>query len=494
MSRRGFAVALASVGGGFGCSATLVDDTPCEAHADCRASFGFGSQCSGDGLCTEPTLHPRCSRATPADLVDEPLAYVDRIVIGSLYSFEDHEDTLLASELAIRQVNALEALDERQFAMIHCDYTPEATDDLDDLEAVAELGPYLADVIGVPLIIGPRGSGRTEATFEAVRDRDTVVISPSATSPALTDLEDPPSDASPGRLWRTAPPDSLQGDVIAADLLERSVLNAAVVYQTGSYGDGLSDLFAARFSQDGGTVALFPFAPGAGFSVTVAQVGQGIAEDKFQEVLFISSDIGDYVAFLRAATASASLRDQFANQLGAEDEGGLFFPDTAFTTQLLDATFETSAELFVKIRGTRPAPAEGVVFNAFAAAYTSTFNQSSTGSAFTPHSYDAAWLGVYAIAWSQLQDGEIDGAGIGLGLRNISAGPPVDILPDSWPLVVDAFAAGTSIDVRGASGQLDYDPVTEETVSAIERWQVTADASTTSGFAFTRIDVIDPAE
>ena len=478
--------------GSLGCTATLVDDTPCDAHDDCRASFGFGSQCGDDGLCTEPTLHPRCGRSVPADLVDEPTKYVDRIVLGSLYSFDDHEDTLLATELAIRQVNALEGLEDRQFAMVHCDYTPGATDDLDDIEAVEELGPYLADVIGVPLIVGPRGSGRTEATFEAIRDRDVVVISPSATSPSLTDLEDPPSDASPGRLWRTAPPDSLQGDVIARDLLERSIVNAAVVYQTGAYGDGLSDLFAARFSQDGGTVALFPFAPGAGFSVTIAQVGQGIADDKFQEVLLISSDIDDYVAFLRAATASASLRDQFGTQLGAEDEGGLFFPDTAFTTQLLDETFETSADLFVKIRGTRPAPAEGVVFNAFAAAYTSTFNQSSTGSAFTPHSYDAAWLGIYGIAWSVLQDGEIDGAGIGLGLRRISEGTPVDILPDSWPLVLQTFAAGAPIDVRGASGALDYDPVTEETVSAIERWQVVADGSTTSGFAFGRIDVIDP--
>ncbi len=488
---------LGSLGGALACTATLVDDAPCRAHADCRESFGFGSQCGDDGLCTAPTLHPRCGRAVPADLLDEPTKYVDRIVLGSLYSFDDHEDTLLATELAVRQVNALDGLDGRQFAMVHCDYTPGATDDLDDLndiEAVEELAPYLADVIGVPLIVGPRGSGRTEATFEALRDHDTVVISPSATSPSLTDLEDPPSDAAPGRLWRTAPPDSLQGEVIARDLLERAIVNAAVVYQTGAYGDGLSDLFAARFSQEGGTVALFPFAPGGGFSVTVAQVGQGIAEDKFQEVLFISSDIDDYVSFLRAATASSSLRDQFANQLGADDEGGLFFPDTAFTTQLLEETFETSAELFANIRGTRPAPAEGVVFNAFAAAYTSTFNQSSTGSAFTPHSYDAAWVGIYAIAWSVLHSGDIDGAGIGLGLRRISEGTPVDILPDSWPLVLQAFGAGTPIDVRGASGALDYDPVTEETVSAIERWQIVADGSTPSGFAFARIDVIDPGD
>ena len=41
-------------------------------------------------------------------------------------------------------------------------------------------------------------------------------MSPSATSPALTELEPAASDETPGLLWRTVPPDSLQGRVIVS--------------------------------------------------------------------------------------------------------------------------------------------------------------------------------------------------------------------------------------------------------------------------------------
>jgi hypothetical protein len=38
--------------------------------------------------------------------------------------------------------------------------------------------------------------------------------------------------------------------------------------------------------------------------------------------------------------------------------------------------------------------------------------------------------------------------------------------------VVEKFRSGTAVNVHGASGELDYDPVTEETSGDIELWHI----------------------
>lgn len=477
-----------------GCTTLLAEPVECTQASDCRAPFSFGSVCNDEGLCEPPAFPERCARSFPAALVDDPTPFGDRLLIASLFSFTDHEDTLQAAELAVRQANEGGGLEGRELAVLHCDYTPEAGDDLNDIEAIEMLAPFLGETLEVPAIVGPRGSDRTIAAFNALRPYDTLLISPSATSPALTDLEPVPStDETPGRLWRTAPPDSLQSAVIARDMTERGVRATAVLYQTGAYGEALSALFSSSFSLTGGTVAQFTFDPGADFSVTVARIAEGIEQGSFDEVLFISSEVRDYVTFFRAATATNSLENTFGTTLGSRStEGGIFLPDTGFNTSLLNDTVAQSEILFAKVRGSRPAPSEGVVFNAFAAAFRTEFETDSTGSAFAPHSYDAAWMVLYSLAWAAFNEDSDDSASLARGLRRLSAGPDLDILPASWPTLVEAFKAGQSVNVRGASGMLDYDDAEEETVAPIERWKIMPDASEESGYTLMRIDVVDP--
>ncbi len=487
-------VAAVAVAGMTGCSLTLVDRAECEDNVQCRTEFGLGSVCGDEGFCERVQTPVRCGKAFPEDFLDNPDDYADHILLGTLFSFAAHNDTLQAAELAVRQVNQNGGLDGQRYAIVHCDYEPMTGDDLDDIAAVELLAPFLSRTYGVPAIIGPRGSSRTESTFNAVRDDGVVVISPSATSPALTALDNSsPSDAMPGFLWRTAPPDSLQSEVIASDMLARGVTNVAVIFQQGAYGDGLASLFVQRFTDGGGgEVQQFPFEAGSDFAASVATVGEAI-DGGVDEVLFVSSDIADYIEFFQAATATTNLERQYTMQLGVDlPEGGLFLADAAFSEMLLDATVSTSQALFAKVRGSRPAPAEGVLFDSFAASYTSTFNESSTGSAYTPHAYDAAWLVIYGTAWSQFNRGEISGLGVAQGLRKVSSGSGVDILPASWSTVVDSFRNGQAVNVNGASGILDYDLSTEETSAPIETWRIVANADEPSGFGFERIAVVAP--
>ncbi|MBL8947805.1 MAG: ABC transporter substrate-binding protein [Myxococcales bacterium] len=471
-----------------GCTLTAIDPDACDGLEDCRRAFGVGSVCGADGFCSAPLQHPRCTRSWPSGLLDRPEDFGDTIVVGSLFDFVEHADTRLAAELPVRQVAGQGGLEGQAIGIVHCDTAAMAGDELDDLEGAASAARFLADAIGVPAIIGPRGSSRTQAVFEAVRDRDVLVISPSATSPALTgiDATDPTFEA-PGLLWRTVPPDTLQSEVIAADMLARSATRVAAMYQLGAYGEGLVDLFESRFVADGGElVDRMPFESGQ-FATTVATLGASVAAGEYDEVLFVSSDLADYTAFLLAASATDTLIDAYASP-----DVGLFFADAAFNEMLLVDTAQRAAPLYPRIRGTRPASAEGVLFNAFAAAYAAEFDADADSSGFTPHAYDAAWLVLYGIARASFEEETIGGVGIARGLRRVSSGERVDILPTNWLTVVERFRSGASIDVEGASGPLDYDPDTEETTAPISVWAITMEPSTPIGWGFVEIDRVEP--
>jgi branched-chain amino acid transport system substrate-binding protein len=90
--------------------------------------------------------------------------------------------------------------------------------------------------------------------------------------------------------------------------------------------------------------------------------------------------------------------------------------------------------------------------------------------------YDAAWLLFYGSASSLFTQNEVTGPGIAQGLRKLSAGKAFDVQPLSWGGILESLRSGTSVNVRGASGELDYDPTTEETSAPIQVWAIAAAA------------------
>ena len=100
-------------------------------------------------------------------------------------------------------------------------------------------------------LMGAACSGVTMAVLNNVAiPNDLVMISPSATSPALS------ADTDNGLFFRTAPSDLRQGELLATVLLDRDVKNVAVSYTNNDYGKGFSDSFVAAYEQAGGAVTL----------------------------------------------------------------------------------------------------------------------------------------------------------------------------------------------------------------------------------------------
>ena len=104
---------------------------------------------------------------------------------------------------------------------------------------------------GVKGIMGADCSGVTSAILSNVAlANGMVMISPSATSPALSTAEDN------GLFFRTAPSDARQGVVMTEVLMEEGIKEVAVTYTNNDYGKGLADSFQAAFESAGGTVTI----------------------------------------------------------------------------------------------------------------------------------------------------------------------------------------------------------------------------------------------
>jgi branched-chain amino acid transport system substrate-binding protein len=464
------------------CSLGRFQYDACTSNAECREAFGWGQVCGEEGLCEAAEAPSRCAQTWPEDLLTSREEHADDIVLGVNYDRTNFAYEVLAMRLAIIQANEQGGLDGRDFALIECDNQADASfDDLTQDDANVEVTRWLADDIGVPGIIGPATSGRSEAAYQVAAPLGTLIISPSATSPALTDIDGLTStDADPGLFWRTAPPDSLQGEVIASYMInELDASVVSVVYETGPYGEGLADAFIENFEGTGRTIVKRSFASASERDEAIAAAGGG----GFDQLLFIGSDKDDLTAMFYATGQLSA----FTNQ---EDPVGIFLSDGAYYIDIFEDVSEYD-ELFDQVRGSRPTIIPGTVYDAFAASYAGTFGgQDPSEAGFTAYAYDAAWLLLYGSAWSNYQEDAITGIGIGRGLRKISSGEEIDIKPSTWISVRANFKAGESIDVVGASGELDYDPKTGETASPIEVWGVQSDGS--GGYEFTTEDIIDP--
>ena len=120
-----------------------------------------------------------------------------------------------------------------------------------DAAAAQTAAERLVTSDGVTAIIGGDCSGVTGAVLQNVaRPNGIGMISPSATSPALSTAEDD------GLFFRTSPSDARQGEIMADILIGKGITTVAVSYTNNDYGKGLADSFAAAFAAQGGTVTL----------------------------------------------------------------------------------------------------------------------------------------------------------------------------------------------------------------------------------------------
>lgn len=455
-----------------GCTAQLLPVQDCETNLQCQDALGYGSVCNAEtNLCDVVEMHPRCDATTGQ--VALPLSKSENYLISTLFGrTEAHTARYRAVELAVEQVNDEAGLDGRLFAAVHCSYEEDpAVDALTQEEAVSEVGAFLATQLGVPVNIGPAASSLSQDLYAAAsQEAGMLIISPSATSDALTTIDGLTStDAEPGLFWRTAPPDGTQGIAIARDM--RDIYdadgitvfrrapsdNVAIVFEQGAYGEGLATIVATELTSRGGTSSPFPFDNDAGRSQAVADIA---ADGSFDEVLIISARAEDYSGFLLGASGNAWY-----------DDVPIFITDGGRTVEML-AEASAAQSLFDNIRGSVAKTPGGVVFDTFDAGYRARYSVSAADHSYTAHSYDAAWIALYGHAWAVGNEERIDGTGIARGLRHLSSGNNTNIQPSNWTGIASTLEAGGNVDLTGTSGPIDWDPQVAEIAGVIEIYTV----------------------
>ncbi len=463
-----------------GCVLSRTKQEGCRADTDCYEAFGLGTTCNSDGFCQARPTNARCDETFPDDLLDPErgAAYKDYIVFGSVSPYENDlfRQFALSARLALKHINQRGGIDgTRGFGLIMCDAAPATADRYDDglttsQQASVAMTRHLIDAWSVPAIFGPARSSEVEQVFLEVRNDDVLVISPSATSPDLKEIDQTaPTDDAPGLLWRTAPPDDLQSQAIAGDMTDpgtgrtSAVTRVAVIYFDDAYGTALYNAFAGAFETGGGRDAqAFPYA-GPGMGQTLPEVVAQVATSaSFDEVLFVTPTPSEFVDFLDIVASSPAFNGK-----------GIFLSEAAASAEVLEVA---DPQRFPQVRGSRPQPLDrttDTVYEQFLAEYQLEYDAGIADQVFTPNSYDAAWMLAAGAAWAVFRENDqITGTTIARGLRRLSAGPEVVVSGGGWPTLRSNFEQGRSVNIQGASGTLDYAADTEETESPIQIWVI----------------------
>jgi branched-chain amino acid transport system substrate-binding protein len=181
--------------------------------------------------------------------VAAPAAAQDTVKIGMLQGFTGPTESLVkpmadGGDMAIQEVS-----DSGIFMGGMKAVSVRGDSTCIDAAAATAAAERLVTSEGVSGINGATCSGATTAVLNNVaRPNGMVLISPSATSPALTTIEDD------GYFFRTAPSDARQGQIIGDILERRGIKTAALTYTNNDYGKGLADSIQAAFEAKGGTI------------------------------------------------------------------------------------------------------------------------------------------------------------------------------------------------------------------------------------------------
>ena len=274
---------------------------------------------------------------------------------------------------------------------------------------------------GVAAIMGADCSGVTGAIASNVAiPNGVVMISPSATSPGLTTLDDK------GYFFRTAPSDARGGQILADITKDRKVKSVAITYTNNDYGKGLADVYEAAVKAHGIKVT----------TVTAHEDGKA---DYSSEVATLASAGGDAVAVIGYLDQGGKGIIQASLDSGAFDK--FILSDGMIGQSLVDAFGKDLKKSFGSMPGSTGKGA-GVFANVAKAA-----GIDSSGP-YTSESYDAAALIVLAMQ----AGGSADRASIAKNVMDVANGPGTKIYPGELKKALDLLAAGKKIDYEGATG------------------------------------------
>ena len=290
-----------------------------------------------------------------------------------------------------------------------------------DAAAATAAAERLITADGVVAIMGADCSGVTTAIVNNVGvPNGVVMISPSATSPALSTIEDK------GFFFRTAPSDARQGVVLSNIVMGRGIKEVAITYTNNDYGKGLSESFSNAFKANGGKITITA-AHEDGKADYSAEVGALSASGAKELVVFGYLDQGGKGIVQASIDSGAFSRFIFADGMIGQALVDAVGDDLIGSFGTAPGGDNDGAAMFLKI-------AKGKVAG-------------DGKGPFDGSSYDAAALIVLAMQAA----GSADRAGIQAKVMMVANAPGEKINPGEIAKGLKILAAGGDIDYVGAT-------------------------------------------
>ena len=293
-----------------------------------------------------------------------------------------------------------------------------------DAKAGVDAANKIVNVEQVSIIVGPICSGATIGATQAVTIPAGVVnISPSATSPAITGLDD--NDL----VFRVCPSDAYQGVTIAKLARSMGYSKLATTYANDDYNAGLHDVFVQAFKDLGGTITgdQMHEANKASYRSELATLSSGGPEALALFAYYNGSGITimrqslENSFFSKFIGGDGMIAQEVIDEIGADNLGDAVF--TKGTADQSSSHFKTFADLF-----DRPSDP------------------------YTAQAWDAVMIAALALesAGSATRD-------LIAHVRSVANAPGVEVGPGDWAKAKALLAAGKDINYQGIAGENEFD-------------------------------------
>ncbi|WP_336326695.1 ABC transporter substrate-binding protein [Halovenus sp. HT40] len=309
-------------------------------------------------------------------------------------------------------------------------------------------GAEALDDAGYPAIVGALASNVSLQVAEDVAIPQKIpMVSPASTAPGYSELE---GDFT----FRTAVPDSFQGEVLAQIAAERlDADSVAAMGQDDAYGQGLSGAFVESFREDQGGSASEPVIFAQGESSYTTQLENALEDDP--DVLLVVGFPEDGVRIFSDFYSEFDSDVDILVSDGLQDSG---LPQ--------DVGYDMS-----DVSGTAPI-GSGPGVDTFQQLFADSYDEEPAGKPFVRQSYDAAATLVLAAAAA---DDRSDGVAIRDQIRNVTEEPGEEVTPESLVEGAEMANDGDDIHYRGVSGEISYDENGDQADIAYEYFGFTED-------------------
>ncbi len=337
---------------------------------------------------------------------------------------------------ALSQINA-----ESETTGLTLDVTYGDSGDTDNKAYETEIPRLLGE--DVSAIIGAASSGTSLKFIDQVVGAGVIQFSPANTSDAFTTYDDN------GLYFRTAPSDTLQGEVLGNLIAEDGVQSLGMIVQNDSYGTGLAKYVTDAFEAAGGSVVAAP----------TYNVGDTVFDSQVSEVLAADPDAIVLITFDEVSTILPSLFGKFP-------QDKLYFVDG----NLKNFGDQFAAGSLTGAKGTLPGLTIDTIKD-----FTSALDEFLAGEGTAPledysyaaESFDATVL----LALGALAAGSTDGKDIAAKLQEVSGGSGDGTKCTTYAECAKIIVDGGVADYDGISGPITFDEVGDPTEASIGIYQ-----------------------